>query len=297
MKDELKTWVEKHPELVRIKEYEKYPGLFVLKYHRRVFYDNLWGEHPLLVDMRGTVVDEDFNPIIMPFRKIFNQYENDTNIPRDEIVIASRKVNGFMGAVTFYEGKTYYSTTGSLDSMYVTYLRDIMAGYDFKPLDHATWLFEIVHPRDPHVIPEDIGAYLLGVRYPKWGEDLNKNRDQRWLDLVAQQVGFKRPNWKKIRFSDLCKEVKTCKHEGYVVYGKDTDLKIKSPYYKVTKLFGRVTPRKLEVMLDNPKAMKQQLDEEYYPLVDHLVKHRAMFYSLSEQAKFEYIRSFLNEQR
>jgi hypothetical protein len=42
-------------ELLTRKESTRYPGLFVKKYTRKVFYDNLWSENDELLEARGHV--------------------------------------------------------------------------------------------------------------------------------------------------------------------------------------------------------------------------------------------------
>ena len=58
---DLQKFVSENPKLVKMRETSN-PELFVLKYQRSVFYDNLWDEY--LEECRGTVVDKDFNLIL-----------------------------------------------------------------------------------------------------------------------------------------------------------------------------------------------------------------------------------------
>ena len=110
-----KEWLEANKSLVTMKESKNYPGLFVIKYKNKVFYDNLWT--PELQQCRGLVLDAHYNVVVRPFDKIFNYMENGTTFDRDDVVTYTRKVNGFMGAMTYSEDHGYiYSTTGSLDS-------------------------------------------------------------------------------------------------------------------------------------------------------------------------------------
>ena len=55
---DLQKFVAENPMLVKMRETSN-PELFVLKYQRSVFFDNLWDEY--LEECRGTVVDKDFN--------------------------------------------------------------------------------------------------------------------------------------------------------------------------------------------------------------------------------------------
>ena len=80
--------------LVKQKRYDN--GLSVFKYTREVFYKALWNEDPLLLEARGMVLDDDGNKVIWPFTKVFNHHENGTELDLDTVVVAPRKVNGFM---------------------------------------------------------------------------------------------------------------------------------------------------------------------------------------------------------
>lgn len=104
-------------KLVKAKPYPN--GLTVYKYAPCVFYDNLWNTDKRLLDARGMVLDAEGNKVIWPFTKVFNRFENNTNLPLDTPVIAPVKMNGFMASVTCYHYKMLVSTTGTLDSDYV----------------------------------------------------------------------------------------------------------------------------------------------------------------------------------
>ena len=78
---ELRSYIESNPSLVKMRRSTRYPGLFVVKYTRKVFYDGLWND--VLEECRGLVVDADYNPIVKPFTKIYNRFERGTNIHRD----------------------------------------------------------------------------------------------------------------------------------------------------------------------------------------------------------------------
>jgi len=293
----VKEYVENNPHLVRCSESTRYPGLYVLKYKDRVFYDNLWNE--FLEEMRGTVVDKDFNPVVMPFRKIYNRGENGKDFDRDEQVTAVRKINGFMAACTYVPslGHCVVSTTGSLDSDYVRMAEENIpqSFYDFWK-EPVTFLFEIVDERDPHVIPEKLGVYFIGYRHVEWnGFEYKDSAYQKNLDIFAEDLsGIIRPEWFTMRWSDLIKLTQDVKHEGFVAHNvNNNSLKLKSPYYKTTKLFGRMSPNKLSQKLKDVRGLKQQLPEEYYNLVDHLKENQQHFLELGEQEKFQYIRNYI----
>lgn len=296
----LKEFIDANPKLVQCKESTRYPGLFVVKYKRDVFYDNLWND--ILIECRGLVVDKDFNIVIQPFTKIFNHYENNTNIERDVEVTAIHKVNGFMACATYVEGYgVVVSTTGSLDSDFVTlaekHITPENKGVIERYAPGMTFMFEICDATDPHIIPEKEGAYLLGARTV--GSEVDYRSDakhEQWLDEAASSMfNVKRPKWKVCRFSDIVSEANACNHEGFVVYSTDTALKIKSPYYKIKKFMARKNPDKLLKLLDKPHVIKQTVEEEFYPLIDFLSANKDTYSALTEQERLRYIEEFLRK--
>ena len=59
--------------LVKKKTYNSgvFEGLSVLKYSKKVFYNNLWNKDKRLLDCRGIVVDSEDNIVVWPFTKVF----------------------------------------------------------------------------------------------------------------------------------------------------------------------------------------------------------------------------------
>lgn len=294
MTDQLREFVENNPKLVTRRESTRYPGLFVIKYTRKVFYDALWND--VLEECRGLVVDKDWNRVVNPFKKIYNRGERGTDFPLDTRVVAVKKINGFMAAATVVPTHgVVISTTGSLDSPYVALAEQHLRGRISRWIDvfgHGmTWLFEICDPRDPHIIPEEPGAYLIGAR--RVGGTLML--DEARLDRDACDMGALRPQvwYGSIRFSTLLDLAKACQHEGYVVHGPNNQsLKIKSPYYLVTKFLSRMRNDKFLERINDPK-LKETVDEEYYPLLDYLKNTQSAFNQFDEQGKLAYIRNFL----
>jgi len=296
-KDQLKEFVTNNPKLVTMKESVSYPGLFVLKYTRRVFFDGLWND--FLEECRGTVIDADFNVIARPFTKIYNfRVEEKSPVLDDSIAItAYRKVNGFMAALTWHNDDILVSTTGSLDSDFVGYIKEMMLAHmpmcdwrhELLSARGHTLMFECVHPSDPHICPEDAGMYFLGVRENAW-------------DSKVKMYGQSQSDWaRNYALTHLCcyyaegeltdvgklvEKSKTAKHEGFVFYTKDgMSAKIKTKYYLVQKAFARKK--------DIASLNKELVDEEFFPLVDHLTSIKEQFNNLDEQSRLQYMRTFL----
>lgn len=285
-------------ELIFHKESKRYPGLFIKKYRKQVFYNNLWHTSGELLEARGHIEDANGNIVVRPFTKIFNRFENGTNIDRDETVVVIRKVNGFMAAATYVPAvnAVVVSTTGSTDSDFVSYAEEYITGdvkkkiFEMSRTEPKTFLFEICHPKDPHIVPEEYGAYLIGCR--KVSDDtpyFSNSEFETTLDLYSVELGVKRPEWSVVRFSDVTSKAKTCQHEGYVVYGQASKiaLKIKSPYYLQLKLLAR----KRDIMsLD-----KRKVDEEFYPILNHVTELGQVFMDMNEQQRLDYMRKWLQQ--
>jgi hypothetical protein len=297
-KDELKNFVLENPKLVKMNPAGE--GIFVLKYSKRVFYDNLWNEY--IAECRGTIVDEDFNVISRPFTKIYNYgIEKEAPVLDDNTQLtAFRKVNGFMAAVTVHKGELLVSTTGSTANDYVEYAKEMMAKH--SPLadwlmvlntadtEGMTFMFECVHPSDPHIIPEKSGMYILGYRENSW--DSKVGHDPFVLTDLAAMLNCFRAESTTTNMIRLKEMVKTCKHEGYVFYTADgVSSKIKSPYYLTSKWVAR-NPR-TDKLVDMNKDIKHQLDEEYYPLVDAIRANIVEYTAMDEQARLGWVRNYM----
>jgi hypothetical protein len=298
----LKEFVEQNPKLVSRKESVNYPGLFVLKYTRAVFYDNLWSKSDHLLDCRGTVVDADYNRVTVPFTKIFNYKENGagTKIAGNHKVFIDKKINGFMASVTLYNGQVLISTTGSLDSDFCGYARDYL-GVIKPEMLHAgfTYMFEICHPEDPHIVPEVFGAHFLAVirhsdgltsyKFDHLGHEAKKVFKPLGI-IFDEEEGV-------LTFDELLEKVKTCRHEGFVVIDPVTEetFKIKSPYYLFCKFLARVGTENL-IKWTKQGIVKQRVEEEYYVICDRLNEFGLdKFGEMTEQDRLDVVRIWIEE--
>jgi hypothetical protein len=294
--EELMRFVLNNPKLVTMRECENYPGLFVLKYRKSVFYDNLWNSY--LEECRGTIVDRDFRVVSRPFTKIYN-YGIESRAPvlaPDTMVDAYRKVNGFMVAVSWYNDNLLISTTGSTDSDYVRMARSMMNMERFKSMcslwDNTTFIFECVSPDDPHIIPESPGLYLLGYRQTAWVSPISI--DPRMLRYLADQFDTTcAAHEGNCSIQKLQERVRDVRHEGYVFYTADgRGAKIKSPYYLIKKFVAR-NPRTDKLMRPD---IKNSIDEEYYGLIDHIQANITEYTAMDEQARLAWVRNFFETQ-
>ena len=262
--------------------------------------------------MRGIVLDPHNQIIIRPFNKVFNYSERiaansryPIAIPDNHRINAVVKVNGFLGCCTFvqlpehhpshgadFDQQTLYSTTGSLDSDFAKLVQSHCAPYQalFEAYPNHTFMFEITDPSDVHIIQETFGETLIGIRNVATGEQFSEAQ----LDQIAQQHGIARPQTiSNITFGELKALLKTVEHEGFMVFDAATGemlFKLKSPYYLISKFLGRSNAGNIGRKLD-----KRHVDEEYYPLIDHIREHQATFNAMSEHEKIAFIQAFLRE--
>lgn len=275
-------------------------NIFVLKYKKKVFYNDLWNSY--LEECRGTIVDSDFNLITYPFTKVYN-YGIEKNAPvlaPDTQVTAFRKINGFMVSCTWHNNDVLVSTTGSTDSDFVTMAKDMMLthmswlswqnAFSTKEMQGITVMFECVHPNDPHIIEEKPGMYVLGYRENAWGSSVGY--DYTKLQAYAKLFNCYVPECTITTIADLQVAVKHCRHEGFVFYTADgISSKIKSPYYLTLKWVAR-NPR-TDKLVDTNKDFKHQIDEEFYNLIDAIRANIVEYTSLDEQARLTWVRNFL----
>lgn len=288
---DLKEFVEKSPNLVSKKDLGN--GLFLLKYKKSVFFKNLWNQY--LEECRGTIVDSDFNLVVYPFTKIYN-YGIEDGAPDFESgtsVTAHRKVNGFMVAITKHNGELLVSTTGSIDSDFVGYAKDVMtrkAGmtdwYNSVSAGY-TYLFECVHEQDPHIIPEEVGMYYLGRRKLYLGSPIDVKLPADWA------VDVYTPYTIECTIDEVMEYVRNAKHEGYVIYVDGLATKVKSPYYLVQKWLARNPD--ISKILDLKNDIKKRIDEEYFLLVDKIRQYKNIYSIMDEQERLDWIRMNLSQ--
>lgn len=300
LKDSLQEYVKNNTKSVTVRPSLKYPELSVLKYKKSVFYNDTWDEY--LEHCRGTVVDADFNLVTYPFQKIYNYgiEKRAPNFSPNTKIVAYRKVNGFMVSLSLYKGEVLISTTGSLDSDFIDMAKDMMEYH--KPLyqwkdgmeEDVTYLFECVHPDDPHIIPEDKGMYYLGCRKNEWGSVVDGfNSFGKWQNQAYSIFGCHPVGCLMTTVDRILELVKTAKHEGFVFYNSDNQAtKIKTPYYLTSKWVAR-NPR-TDKLVDLQNDIKKNLDEEYHNLVDRIRENIVEYTQMDEQARLAWVRENIN---
>ena len=287
----LKKFVEENPKLVSMRSAGN--GIFVLKYKKAVFFDNLWND--FLEECRGTIVDAEFNIVSRPFTKIYN-YGIEAKAPvlsTDTVVDAYRKVNGFMVAVTWHNGDLLVSTTGSTDSDFVAMARELIDVERYrgvcKKWHNTTFMFECVHPNDPHIVVEKPVMYILGYLENKWCSKVGYNNEV--LTDLAGAFNCYKPEVYTTTVGNVIEQTKNVRHEGFVFYTADgVSAKIKSPYYLTSKWVAR-NPR-TDKLVDLNKDIKHNIDEEYHNLIDAIRLNIVEYTAMTEQERLAWVRNY-----
>ena len=282
--------------LVKKKTYTegKYKGLSILKYTKKVFWDNLWHLDERLLECRGIVVDEDDNVIVRPFKKVFNLGENGVTVAPERMVEIPTKVNGFLGCATMTEKYgLIISTTGTLDSEYADLARKwIELGDTELLIDGRTYMFEICDSTDLHIVDETEGAYLIGAR----GIETGKLSCEVFLDVMANYSLYHRPSVGLMKFKDIPRTNK----EGFMVLcaiNGEVLCKLKSPHYLSKKAFLRMGRKRIDLAFDNPIEFKKQIDEEFFDFHQYLLDGytKEVYHALSEYERRQLIERYFNE--
>lgn len=239
-------------KLATKKEHE---GLVTFKYAHKVMYDYLWDSEPMLLECRGHTYDAETKQLVSAApRKTFNYMENKTwaNKPMNTKVNLFKKYNGFMACLSIHKGEIVVSTTGTTNSDYAILAKKMI----FKELGNSvdsgkskiltwpegcTWLWEICHSSDPHIVDDLNGAKYLGCRDHKTG-------------IFTPVSWYGSDTHYNLSLAEALQKAQSCKHEGYMMYDKSTDevCKLKSPYYVHKKKLMRASASKVEMMYENP---------------------------------------------
>lgn len=282
-------------------------GLQIVKYSKRAFYDQAWTKYPILKECRGLIVDMEFNVVAKPFVKVLNLGEEGTQLPDFPFSMVD-KINGFMAMVSYHNGKLVASTTGSLDSDFVTLIHNNLEKYGGIPgctslcRDHnLDLMFEIVDEYDPHIIKEVPGMYLIGAR----SKDTGYYYSEVMLDILYRtkflhRSEVKRPKWIVVNSrEEFDSTMASCEHEGYMVrpekdyadYSKT--VKVKSKFYLNRKFLARCGLGKTTELWSATieDLFKMGLEEEFAYIVNVLRQKytEEVWVSYSDQERLELI--------
>lgn len=236
----------------------KTDGIFdTFKYSRKVMYENLWQKHPETMECRGHVYDNRYGNLVQAApTKSFNYLENGwwKNVPLDTEVTLYKKFNGFMAAATIYEGELVVSTTGTTNSDFAKIARSYIEKLENRQcvFQSTTTLFEIVDESDPHIVQEEFGCKVLGVRF--------KTERGIWVPVSISSDRY------SMQLGEALEFVKQDRGEGFMCYDEEGNCcKLKTPYYVGKKILMRMQPKNVELMYNG--FIPDRLPKEFIPVV------------------------------
>lgn len=227
-------------------------NLDTFKYARKVMFDYLWDTDAKLQECRGHTYDNTTGELVVAApRKSFNYLENGhwKDMPLDEPVVAYIKYNGFMACVSKHNNEVIVSTTGSTKSDFVRMASEMVdvSNFVWSPMDkNHTYLYEIIHPNDLHIVKEEYRAKLLGRRSKITG--VFEPSGQAYEGTLKGILAIAEVN----------------QGEGFMVYRKNdverlNPCKVKTPYYVGKKALMRMNKKNVASMYINPKLIEDKL--------------------------------------
>lgn len=214
------------------KEEHHEADLFIYNYTTRCKKERLWDE--ITFWCRGLITDRNNNIKYRPIKKFFEEGQMYKYfVPRvtDNFQLFEKK-DGALGILYWIEGLPHIATRGSFNSLqaingtkilYTKYYGEI-----HKLKDTYTYFFEIVYPKDRHIVDygntEDL--FLIGAY------DNIRQKDIPLEEITDTGI----PKVRQITYYnswDELKEVDNENEEGFVAYfSNGTRIKIKFPSYK-----------------------------------------------------------------
>jgi len=270
-------------------------GLVTYKYAKKAMYKYLWNDHPELLECRGHTYDLITGELVVAApRKSFNYLENGAfaNKPLSTKVKLYKKFNGFMACVSNHNGRVIVSTTGSTSGPYVEMAKEKIfqtwPKYNISTWGtNGTWLFEICHENDLHIVDEKPGAYYLGYRSKVESKDYFTGQFKP-TPCVADL------NYDAMTLEKAIEVANSVKHEGFMCYDIETMevCKLKSPYYTGKKKLMRMKDSNIDAMFDDPyKYIRTNLPESWMWFADIVTDYLSIdsWKAMTEQERRTYI--------
>jgi hypothetical protein len=198
---------------------------------------------------RGLIVDKDYNLVARSYDKFFtlDQIEDsgcDILPPKNSRYEVSKKTDGFLGVMYFYQGRPEIGSRGSFTSEMADIATDMLYTQYFELLhtwdSNYSYVFEIIYPNDLLTIAyKETELRLHGVFNNETGEELSITEAPNFKELSEANFPMELPvetgeNWYGIE--EFYKRYKFNDDEGYVVTFPDSNwyrIKVKFDEYKV----------------------------------------------------------------
>jgi RNA ligase len=232
----------------------------IFNYTESAQYDRVWNAatnlcRGLIVAVPPTGLD-DAEIVARPFGKFHNlntEYVPETleaNLPTDALPLVTKKLDGSMGIVYFWDNQWWVATRGSFDSEQARWatrwFRDNVGDWIMAE-DDATPVFEVIYSTNRIVVDYDFeGMVLLGVVDNYFGKELSREQ----VEWIAGDNKIKVVE----KFSKSlaeCAAENTPNEEGYVLtYSNGVKVKVKfAEYVRLHRVLTGLNPRAIWEML------------------------------------------------
>lgn len=236
-------------------------NLLLVKYAKSYF---LTGWHNLLGVCRGKVVDlNTYSIVSYPFDKFFNLNEvAETKVDRvndllsnAEYVSITEKADGSTIIVSKVNDEFLINTNGSFDSDQALIAKNLIDAkygvFKSNASDDMTYIFELIHPQDPHVLDygDEEKLLLIGARELKSGELVLYNE----LKDIAKSLELEVVDSVETNINTLIEDMSRSDYinkEGYVIHiitpSENVMLKLKyAEFFKMHSLVSETTPKNI----------------------------------------------------
>ena len=279
----------------------KQKGSFVLLHYDLLSALDMWNDtEDINREARSITIDMDKEEIVLcPFGKFFNigEAENDVDSIKRAIVETpflevAEKMDGSNINAALYDGKIVSSSSGSLDeddSFQLKIANEMLENKNYSDMissmpDH-TFIFELIHPDDPHVVDYhgEKGLYLITARNKFDGKILPYSESAK----IADKYGVKHVKTFKYGLSELEKykeTLKACDSEGFVLNIAGRYVKYKTDdYLALHKVVSGNKPFKTRVY----EAVRDGIFDDFYSCLTISSRKREAAFLAEEILKLE----------
>ena len=232
--------------------------LTIWNYSRTVQFENSWDFHPLLVQCRGLVTDDETGVIVArPFKKFWN-IEEDRHTPTKDFY-ALEKMDGSYINVFNYKSDWIVSSRGSFTSdqaLWATEIWGTLEHESFYP--EFTYIFELLKKENRIVVNygDYEGLVLLGAIKTETNEEMDYH--------LLSYYGYTTKVVKRYDgFTDITKIKNLIEKnkEGFVIVFSNGDkMKIKSEeYFRLHKIMTEVSTTSVWEVLKNGESFEKLL--------------------------------------
>lgn len=263
--------------------------LIIWNYTDHTQFTKHWTPETLIA--RGLITTRTGQIVARPFPKFFNYDElpiSKQRLLNDMKFIATKKLDGSLGILYFYQGKPYIASRGSFNSDQAKVANELLLTYDLSNLNfHHTYIFEIIYPENKIIL--DYGnrkeLILLGIVDINTGNDVEINSID-WNWPVVETIVDK--SLSELSEADIDNE------EGYVIRFLPDNFRIKLKFKKYIILHRppkNSTARDVWYRLANNKSfdtLLKNMADEYYDSIKE--------WKIKLMNEFEKIDSYVLEQ-